>query len=703
MDGQTEHDRGGLATTLRAALNAGLAAGAVLGLIDGVVAGSIVLVGGLTTTVACIAAATVTYGVVYALAAALLGIVAHPWLRSRTLGGRVGALTALALGLGLFLEVFWWTRPWVLYGVPATDPRRLGAAAAMLALSLAAAFGLVHLGAKLPRAWKWSGAAAVVLGWLIGAPYLMLSKEDVEQLGRLNDRNRDLPNVLFVVHDALRADVLGCYGNVRVKTPVMDSLAARGVLFENAFVQAPYTGSSFASFFTGKHLRRHGFVKMVPGLRMEPSITLASHLDDGRRLDGRRLEPSDFHSATFMTGALSHASGLMRGFDSYFEAMDGRALVDAANPWSRFRAELVLSVVACKFEQRLFGEPVRRVAQEWFRENGRKRFFAMAHFYSTHTPYDPPQELRALYCDPDYRGPVDAFYSHHREMIESGAATPTEADKQQIRNLYYAGVTHCDRMLGDLLKTLDERGVLDNTIVVVTADHGEELDDHGLWEHNHMFNTNLRVPLIVAAPGRLPSGVRVRELVQSIDLLPSLCELMGLEVPHEERPDDQGRNYGLVDGVSFVSLANGGGPIHDAAFAENGQEMAVQDLEWKLIVRAPDDLAKETLESIAEHDVYPAKLFHLAQDPGETRNVLEPHRDQAERLFAILQAWDATMPLPRHSITTSDRDREAEAHRLRLLGYAEGVGAGTKPKTPRGPRPATPREEEDLEEDEQRK
>jgi arylsulfatase A-like enzyme len=683
MTPENEIERGGLFVTLRAALNAGLGVGALLGIVDGAIAAARTSVEGLGALSACLCAAGVTYGLAFALLGVLGGLALHPWLVRRDLPGRLSALLVLCLGAGLFLELFWWSREWVLYGVPITDPRRLAAAALMLVLCWGLGFALVNLGSRLSTTWKWAGAGAVVLTWVVGAPYLLFSKQDVDELGRLNERNRDLPNVLFVVHDAMRADVLGCYGNERVRTPVFDALAARGVLFENAFVQAPFTGSSFGSFFTGKYPRRHGFVKMVPGMRMEPSVTIASHLDSAKfAAKDVSLQHGDYHSVTFMTGALSQASGLMRGFDSYFEAMMGHDLVDVDNPWSVLRSELVLFVIKSKLEQRLLGEPVKRAAVDWFERNGRKRFFAMAHFYATHTPYDPPKEMRELYCDPEYDGPVEAFYAHHRELIESGKAAPTEADKRQIQNLYYAGVTHGDRMTGELLEALEREGVLDNTIIVVTADHGEELDDHGLWEHNHMYNTNLRVPLIVVAPGMLPKGVRVKELVESVDLLPSLCEMLGVQAPHEERLDEQGRDYGAVDGKSFVGLAHGRvESLREVSFSENGLEMSAQDLEWKLIVRATE-LANETLASIEKHELYPARLFHLAKDPHEMRNVLEAERGHAERLFARLRAWDAAMPIPRHSISQSDRDIEQEAQRLRELGYAEGVGQGVKPAAP---------------------
>lgn len=676
----------GLATTLRAALNAGLLVGLVVGIADGLGAGLRTGTEGLVTWLGCLAAAALIYGLVWSALALLFGLALHARLRERDLGQRFAAVCAPVLGLGLFTELYWWTRPFLFYGLPATDPKRLAVALLLLPAALALGYALVHLGRRLPNALRWAGAALVPVAWLGGGAFIVHSSREAAEFGKLNERTRELPNVLLFVCDAMRADKLGCYGDERVQTPRMDQLAREGVLFERALVQAPFTGSSFGSYFTGKYPRRHGFVKMAADTRMAPNITLASHLKSAALLRGGRLEPTDYQCITFMTGAISQASGLARGFDAYFEAFMGHDLVDVQNPWSVFRSELVLSIFKAKLEQRLTSTPVADEAARWFAEHGDKRFFAMVHLFSTHTPYDPPQDLRDQYCDPTYDGPVRVFRSDHAHAIHRGHATPSEADKRQIADLYAGGVTHTDRQIAQVLAALEARGVLDDTIVIVTADHGEELGEHGVWEHNHMFQSNLRVPLIVSWPNRLPFGRRVSALVESIDLVPTVCEWIGLAPPFEERLDDQGRNYGALDGLSLAPLVEGRvDSVREFSFAENGVEMSVQDLEWKLVVPFVDQQMNvfslqgrsfESLESLASSK---PRLFHLASDPGELHDVVERERPVAERLFAELQRWDASMPIPRIEIVLSDRDREEHARRLRELGYADGIGRDVAP------------------------
>ena len=668
-----------LGSTLLAALEAAVSAGCLIGLLDGVHAGWRASTSGVVAWIGCLAASSVSYGVVSCVAAVVLALVFHPWLR-RLDGERVRRLcfTALLAGL-LFLDLYWWTRPLLLYGVPATDPRRIALAVGELAVAALVAHLAVRLLWRRVVQGRTLVIAVVALTWCVGGAYLAWDNARTGSIGRLNQRNRELPNVLLFICDAMRSDVLGCYGNTRVKTPRIDRLAADGVLFENAFVQAPFTGSSFGSYFTGMYPRRHGFVKMTADSRMASNITLASHLKSAQLAGGGRLEPDDFHCVAFMTGALSHATGLVRGFDSYYEAFAGHDLVHVDSDWSVFRSELALFIVKAKLAQRLGDDAVASETVRWLSQHGRERFFAMVHLFATHTPYDPPADLRELYCDPSYAGPVSAFRSDHREAIEQGVATPTQADVEQIRNLYFAGVTHNDRMIASVLAELERLGTLDDTLVIVTADHGEELGERGLWEHNFMLQSNLRVPFVVSWPKKLPSGARIEALVESIDLVPSVCELIGLAAPFENRPDEHGRNYGSLDGASWVGLARGETQqIKGFSFAENGLEMSVQDLEWKLVVPAVE-LAGATLESLASN-VLPPRLFHLGSDPDERTDVLAEDREQAERLFGELVKWDASMPIPRTDIVQSQRDIEQAARRLRALGYVDGVGQGAPPK-----------------------
>jgi arylsulfatase A-like enzyme len=301
----------------------------------------------------------------------------------------------------------------------------------------------------------------------------------------------------------------------------------------------------------------------------------------------------------------------------------------------------------------------------------------MVHFYSTHTPYDPPQRFREMYVDPAYDGPIGAFYAAYREAIERGEYAPTEADVRQITDLYHAGVTQADAMIGEILDELERQGVLDDTLVIVTADHGEELGDHGVWEHNFMYETNLLVPLVVALPGRLPGGVRVDALVETVDLVPTVCSLLALEAPYEPgQVDEQGRDRGAIDGVDLLPLVRGeADAVKQHAFAENGVYIAVRDRRYKLVLGA-DALDREDWRAPPGPGVQGARLYDLEQDPDERENALGRLPAEAQRLLAVLRDFDARMPVPRSDVVVSQRDIEALRLNLQRLGYADGVGQG---------------------------
>jgi arylsulfatase A-like enzyme len=624
-----------LPETLGLALRAGLVLGGAFGLVDGCVAA-------LRTPAAlspadlagCLAAAVFEYAALAAGVLLVFATVFHPALSRWSARARLQACLALGLTAGVFAELYWWTRPFVFYGWSSLSWQRLAATAGFLVVAVLVARAAARPLAALLERLGWRAAALPAALFAAGGAVIALQPDPLAEEGLVDERTRTLPNVLLVVVDALRADTLGCYGHPRVRSPHVDRLAREGVLFENAFVQAPFTWTSFGSLLTGKHPRRHGLVAMASGVRMVENVTLASHYESARRREGGVLADADVLSATFHTGTLSTGSGLLQGFDVYYEQMAGHGLVAADSAWSVFRADLLLRVLLAKAAQKAGGD-VAGTAREWIGAHAQRRFLAMVHLYSTHTPYDPPREYREMYCDPDYAGPLASFYAYHREAIEDGRYAPTPADIEQVRNLYYAGVTQADAAIGAILAELEQAGTLDDTLVIVTADHGESLGESGLWEHNHMVDTNLRVPLVMRYPRGLPAGRRVSALVDQIDVFPTVCDLAGLELPPAEDV------YARIDGHSLVPLVRGEVPsVRAHNYAENELYVAIREPGWKLLV--PHALVEgDAWLSGADAGGLIPVLFDLAQDPGETRNVLGANVDVACRRRATPTRCDA--------------------------------------------------------------
>lgn len=666
----------GLEGTLRAALGAGLLTGLIFGLVDGFVAGlnPVAAPSDWIGWLGCLSAGVFTYSLLWICLLGACGLLFHHWIRLRSAVDRFSMLLATGFGGSLFLELYWWTRKAFFYGEHSLSAPRLALTAVWLVVGLALGVVLARLAVRLSPAFharlRWLAIVACVGGFV----FIQNEARKSAERGKITDSNKDLPNVLLIVVDALRADMLGCYGNTEVRTPRIDELAARGVRFESCYAQAPYTWTSFGSILTGKYPRRHGLVYQEAGRRMQQTnTTLPYHLKTAEVEGGGRLHDHDFSGGTFLTGALSHGTGLMRGFDVYTEMMMGHDLVQIGNDWSVFKSELLFSIYKNKLQQRIDSSLVVTMANDWVSDNRDKRWVAMVHLYSTHTPYDPPQEFLDLYADPNYDGPVKNFYSDHRIALEAGAEA-TEADLRQISALYKGGVTQADQMIGQLVDQLDELGVLEDTLVIVTSDHGESLGEmHGegeraraLWEHNHMVETNLRIPLVMSNSYLLPHGVVVDGLVETVDLLPTICDLLGLQLPALE---DEA--YDLIDGRSLVPLIQGSEQrVREYSFAENPQFLSIRDERWRLVVERKALDAEDPRAAVFSEDAY-TRLFDLETDPEEHKNRFRESPKHAQRLLDALLAWNEGMPLPISVMRMDSRSAE-QANVLNKLGYTGG-------------------------------
>ncbi len=675
-----------LSNSLRAALAAGIVCGAAFGLLDALIASRIGTAQlDIASFLGCTAAAVFEYVAAWVVALFAAAVVLRPFRGRREAATQALDFVHIALLIGIFVELYWWSRPYLFPGWNSLSPARLATTLGIALVSILIAFVLARPVDRLIQGSKRWLVASVLVVAAVGGIYMVLQGGSIGSRGDKNERNARVPNVLLVVVDALRQDTLGCYGHPRVKSPNIDRLAAEGVVFENAFTQAPFTLTSFGSFLTGKYPRRHGLVSMAPNKRMRrDNVTLPKHLKQACFLDAGHacFESSDWLNASFHTGAISNGSGLLRGFDIYYEQMLGHGIVIADSVWSVFRSDLLLHVIADKARTKV-KSGVPGVSRAWLEEVGDHRFMAMVHLYSTHTPYDPPREFRDAYVDPRYAGPFKSFYAADRLSIEDGVRVPDDADFAQIRNLYYGGVSQADADIGKLVETLRARGVLDDTLVIVLSDHGESLGESGLGfeallEHDHMVQSNLRIPLVMRWPRNIAAGTRVRALVDEIDLLPTICELLGLNTPPQRDEDSK------VDGRSLVPLlTRTKDSVREYSFAENGPFMSVQDLRWKLVVPAAF-VEKETWTPISSGSPYEVPwLVDLAADPAESRNVLADHPDVFERLSKALREYDKSMPIPKSDEITSDREIARQAQRIKELGYAGTEGTerhGIPPK-----------------------
>jgi arylsulfatase len=426
-------------------------------------------------------------------------------------------------------------------------------------------------------------------------------------------------NVLLVVVDALRADHLGCYGYARPTSPGLDARARQGVLFESVTSAAPQTVPSVLSLWSSLYPHRHGnqYFRGTRSFRV-PKRDVRPRVPDGIPLLATELRAAGYRTGAVVTNPwLATEFGFDRGFERYVHLDRNRR---ARNRRARDHAR---------------AGDVNRRALHLLREWRRERFFLYLHYMDVHSPYDPPPRARELF-DPGLG----------RYVYDNGPAPDLEPeDLARTRALYDAEIRGLDAHLSWLHRRLRLLGLLDRTIVVFTADHGDEFHEHGGLGHGTTLHRELvRVPLVVWHPSLTPR--RVTAPVASVDLMPTLLDLVGVPVPPER------------DGVSLARLLRGEAtpPRDRILLSELGRVKAVRRGTHKLIrIRRGDD------RTVA---------YDLARDPQEQHPLDEP--PAWPRLDARLDALSALGPTwqrrgeapPEARPLDPERERQLEA-----LGY----------------------------------
>lgn len=449
-------------------------------------------------------------------------------------------------------------------------------------------------------------------------------------------------NLVLIVVDALRADRLGCYGYPRPTSPHIDALSRRGVTFERAIVQYPATGPSFGSLFTGKYPRKHGLSGMDPRLWLG---------GDFNRTLAEVLGAAGYHTGAIITGSLTRSSGLARGFFTLFEEMPAYGTYDVRSALETLRSRLPVMRAWVRWRRGRDPHLVVKEAER-FVERAPQPFFLFLHLYDTHAPYDPPRQYL------DLVRPEAAAYpplsSDELRTLAGREAPLTAEELHRLEALYDGEVRSADAAVGRLVGNLERIGLLDETVIVLTSDHGEELYDHGKLEHGHIFNTNLRVPLIVVPPSPAAAGVRVDSPVELIDVLPTLLTMVDLAVPDgiDGRPLPLD-GAGAAEGEEAYAFAEADcGPRGKACL------VSVQDRRWKLTL---------------DREAGALTLFDLERDPLERVDVAAENPEVADRLEKALRKWDSSQPdlaalrQRYQGVEVSEEIRE----RLRQLGYIE--------------------------------
>lgn len=414
---------------------------------------------------------------------------------------------------------------------------------------------------------------------------------------------KDKLNIVLFTIDTLRADHLECYGYEGVKTPHINGLAAEGVRFAHFISQAPLTLPSHCSIFTGTYPLFHG-VRDNGGFYLKENHTTLAEL----------LKVRGYRTGAFVGAfVLDSCWGLDQGFDYYFDNFD----------LTKYR-RISLDAVQRR------GDEVLDEARRWIEARLDDKFFVWIHLYDPHTPYDPPEPFKTQY-------------------------------QGRMFGLYDGEIAYVDFLIGEFIAFLKARGLLEKSLVILTADHGESLGEHKESAHGFfVYDAVLRIPLIIRFPQNMKlEGVVVSTQAQSIDLMPTILQLIAVPVPSS------------VQGKNLLPLIAGKKSQAQPAYSETFYPR--YHYGWSEL----RSLRQGNLKFIAAPR---PELYDLSLDPRETNNLFSIERDMAEKMRRELEKLVKKNSSPEAAGAVVNNIDQESLLKLQTLGYIGAFHNLTKDK-----------------------
>jgi len=441
------------------------------------------------------------------------------------------------------------------------------------------------------------------------------------------------PNIILIVLDTVRKDHLSCYGSKRETTPNIDRLAGQGVLFTNAVSTASWTLPSHASMFTGLYPSTHKATFAKAHIEDVTALTKVNFLDEKFTTLAEVLKDHGYSTGGFVAAAWCRAVfGLGQGFDVYSD--------DYRSPGGRTARE------------------INDDAFEWLKNQKKTPFFLFINYFDAHSPFDPPQPHKTLYQDdPDSK---DGYILENKTIsyvIKNKTKLPNVL-REKILALYDGEIHYVDSEVGRLVAFFKTLKVYDNSIIIITSDHGESFGEHYLMDHGRaLYEELIDVPLIIIGPNT-PKAVRREFLVQNVDFMPTILDLLKIEIPLS------------CQGKSFLKpmMSQDTSPTRMSAFSEasaeqnwikdygerfNRNQKSIRTKEWKLIRSSNGEI----------------ELYQISTDPEELWNLVEDKPEEASRLMENLFQWERTVYSDKPE---SQKDiGEETQEQLRSLGYIQ--------------------------------
>jgi arylsulfatase len=495
-----------------------------------------------------------------------------------------------------------------------------------------------------------------------------------EEENKMKNDKQTQPNIVFITCDHLRADLLGCAGNQTVQTPHIDKLAEHGVQFTQAYSGTPICIPARASIMTGKDGHSLGIKGYRAGYELPVRETLPQQLHDAgyqTKVVGKmHVYPERCHYG-FEEMLLCEEGRLLgepygekRGVDDYElwlaeQGYSGKAFAHglsaleyAASPWhlpNHLHPSEWIGEQACKQIKR----------RDWTRP-----LFLWTSFTAPHPPLTPLLNDLYVYEHEDIPESVmgDWIEEHpvFHDMMRAYGKGKTQKQVELIKRAFFALITQIDRQINRIIGTLSEEGLLDNTWIIISSDHGENLGDHGLWSKSNFLKGSCNIPLIITPPykgdDRIGTGWEGRTIDAVVglqDILPTLVEIGNGKIPEN------------IDGKSLLPLLkNNSQAVRDVILGELGpngrRSLMVTDGKWKYIWYETD--GKEL-------------LFHIADDPDEIHNLankeIEKRKEYRSKLIDILSKRENDPALDGQELKAFSPGMEGTGKRPRISSHID--------------------------------
>lgn len=406
---------------------------------------------------------------------------------------------------------------------------------------------------------------------------------------------KDEMNLVVFGIDSLRADHMSCYGYHRLTTPHIDRVATEGVLFENAY--SPYipTTPGYTTMLTGMDVMTHQKVSLSPKGPIDPEI---------------QLLPEILHRKGYVSACVGFDPSFYRGFDKYDNYEAWLSWESAPGHKAEFLNQKALPLL------------------NWMAKE--QPFFLFLRHMDPHAPYLPPPPFPRLFYEGDWKDPskhsIDPvfafkpFADFFRSWMPAGIT-----DIDYVVALYDASLAYMDTCIQHILTRLEELDLMDETLVVFTADHGETLTEHECYfDHHGLYECTIHVPLIYRCPNKLPRGRRAKAFVLQQDLTPTILELLGYsEISRELK----------MDGKSSLPLIHNRNVSNHSEFYITEctwmRKRGWRTAEWKLIEALEPDF----------HNKPPLELYNLIDDPLENQNLAETEPEMVDTLKGRMTSW----------------------------------------------------------------